>query len=484
WAYSLSQSEYFAQFEHIQHAIRRGDTYQVNFCMRQSAHFEGKAIDLFHQMATHAPYAALIEWEEYAICSASPELFFTKKDSTITARPMKGTIARGRTTAEDAQQVERLKTSAKDRAENVMIVDMIRNDLGRIARAGTVDFPHLYSIEKYPTVWQMTSTITAEVTVGFVPIMKALFPCASITGAPKTSTMQIIHATEQASRHIYTGTIGFIAPDGSMQFNVAIRTALLNKQTKQLEYGMGSGVTVQSDAQKEYEECLLKTQIIQQQRPNFKLLESMRFTPATGIFLLERHLERLRDTAQYFNYNLRESILVDKLEQLSYKTPQKIRLLVADDGSFEIQHSPISIERPTTWRVALADTPVDQTDVFLWHKTTHRPAYKRALAQHKDAQDVILYNRLGELTESCYGNIVIKKDGVCYTPPVSCGLLDGTLRRELVELGWLQEEILYLEDLRDADQVYIINSVRLFVTAQLPHLAFEYKTTENAQQNS
>ncbi|MFK7932226.1 MAG: aminodeoxychorismate synthase component I, partial [Saprospiraceae bacterium] len=463
WQQSLSENEYHQHFQNIQDAIQRGDTYQVNFCLRQWADFKDQPLDLFQNMAANAPYAAFLEWDNYAICSASPELFFTKKENTLTCRPMKGTIGRGRTTKEDQAQVEILKASAKDRAENVMIVDMIRNDLGRIARAGTVQFPHLYSIEKYPTVWQMTSTVTAETDATFSEMMTALFPCASITGAPKASTMQIIKKVEQVPRHIYTGTIGFITPNGDMQFNVAIRTALINKQLQQIEYGMGGGVTVQSNATNEYAECQLKTEIIKQQRPDFSLLETMRWTPQEGVFLLNHHLNRLADSADYFAYPIDQKKITEELDQLNFASPQKLRLLVQANGDFQIENAPLEIDESLTWQVALATQPIDKHDVFLFHKTTQRNVYQQFIEQYPTAQDVILHNQQGELTESCYGNIIIEKAGIFYTPPIACGLLNGTLRAQLVELGWLQEEILYAEDLAEADNVYIINSVRKFI---------------------
>lgn len=467
WQQSLSKKEYIDRFQTIQNAIQLGDTYQVNFSLRQWADFQEQPIELFQKMAVTAPYGAFLDLEDYAICSASPELFFSKKEDIITTRPMKGTIARGRTNDEDLQQKELLKKSGKDRAENVMIVDMIRNDLGRIAEAGTVKTPHLYSLEKYPTVWQMTSTVTAQTKRSFSEIIAALFPCASITGAPKASTMQIIHQAEDTPRHIYTGSIGFIAPNGDMQFNVAIRTALIDKNLARVEYGMGGGITTQSEAVKEYDECQLKTEIIRQERPQFDLLETMLWTPEEGVYLLKRHLERVAISAHYFDYELERDKIGTDIKKLSFSGAQKLRLLVYQDGEFEIENQPIQVIEKPTWKVALATYPVDSNNVFLYHKTTNRGLYNSHLTAQRTVKDVILYNEKNELTESCYGNLVVELNGEFYTPPVECGLLNGTLRQELVELGWLQESILYPEDLAEADNIYIINSVRKFIKADL-----------------
>lgn len=517
WSPSISKEAYFTALEKIRQYIKIGDTYQVNFTMRQLADFVslppaskgesdavsdkdfgfdlecssplgagGKkatqtAFSLFQNIAQTAPYGAFVDIENFSICSASPELFFKVKNGKITSSPMKGTAPRGRTNAEDAHLKNQLFNSQKDRSENVMIVDMIRNDLSKIAEIGTVNTPRLFDIEKYPTVLQMTSTVEGKTEASLSEIMTALFPCASITGAPKASTMRIISDLENTPRHIYTGTIGFIKPDGDMQFNVAIRTALFDKKNGQIEYGTGGGITIKSDTQKEYEECILKTKILSQtaSNPNFKLLETMLWSPKNGWFLLEKHLARLADSAMYFEYKIDlekiKKALFRRINQCKF-FPQKVRLLVGKNGDFVIENYEIQInlsnpfennQREDAKWVQLATQPVNSNDIFLFHKTTNRGVYKQHLQQFPDTKDVILYNEKGEITESCFGNVVIFDGKNYWTPPVECGLLNGTFRQDLLEKGTIRERIILKEELEKMEGIFLINSVRKWEQVQL-----------------
>lgn len=495
WQSSISKKTYFEALKAVKRAIKIGDTYQVNFTMRQLANYPKPSssevsnglkspseqaatipFSLFQHIAQSAPYGAFIDIPNFSICSASPELFFKVKNGKITSTPMKGTARRGRNNEEDIFLKNQLFNSQKDRSENVMIVDMIRNDLSKIAEIGTVKTPRLFDIEKYPTVWQMTSTVEGKTKASLSEIMKALFPCASITGAPKASTMQIISALETTPRRIYTGTIGFIKPSGDMQFNVAIRTALFDKRNKQIEYGTGGGITIKSDFQKEYEESLLKTKIIQQ-NPNsssFKLLETMLWTPKNGWFLLDKHLDRLQDAAVYFDYALDiekiKTALFRRINQCK-TTAQKVRLLVGKTGQFVIENYPIEVkadglnlvEKP----VQIAAQPIDASDPFLFHKTTNRGVYQKNLQQFPTAKDVILWNERGEITESCYGNIVVFDGQNYWTPPLECGLLNGVFRQYLLEKGLIQERIILKEALEKMETVFLINSVRKWEKVQL-----------------
>jgi para-aminobenzoate synthetase/4-amino-4-deoxychorismate lyase len=476
WTPSVTRSEYGSTIAAIKERIAAGDTYQVNYTFRLNADFSGSPFDFFCDLAAaqQGRFAAFIETDEFAICSASPELFFKLKDSVITSRPMKGTMPRALTAEADRAVAEALKNSAKDRAENIMIVDMIRNDIGRVAEAGSVETVSRFDVEKYPTVWQMTSTVQGRVAAAssrsnqrqdaaatLEDLFKALFPCASITGAPKAKTMEIIQGLEKGPRGVYTGALGFIAPDGAAQFNVAIRTAVI--QNGQAEYGIGGGIVWDSNADSEYEEALSKARILARRFPDFQLLETMLWEDGE-IFLLERHLKRLADSAEYFGFAVNLETIRDHLRDLRTEGSSRIRLLLNKDGTFEVGRSVLSAPRTAgdsrPCLLAMAKQPVDSGDVFLYHKTTNRSVYEKAKADFPDADDVLLFNERGEVTESCIANVVVELDGRKVTPPVSCGLLAGTFRDELIAKGEIEERIVTLADLKRAKTVWLINSVR------------------------
>ncbi|MEI8207127.1 MAG: aminodeoxychorismate synthase component I, partial [Kiritimatiellales bacterium] len=480
WTPSVTRSEYGSAIAAIKEHIAAGDTYQVNYTFRLNAEFSGSPFDFFCDLAEaqQGRYAAFIETGGFAICSASPELFFELKDGVITSRPMKGTMPRALTAEADRAVAEALRSSAKDRAENIMIVDMIRNDIGRVAEAGSVETLSRFDVEKYPTVWQMTSTVKGKLAqrrkgTKIAEIMKALFPCASITGAPKAKTMEIIRSLEKGPRGIYTGAIGFIAPDGAAQFNVAIRTAVVDRINGLVEYGIGGGIVWDSNADAEYEEAITKSRILARRSPEmqpscFQLLETMLYEPGQGIFLLERHLKRLANSAEYFGFSASGrsaeggqwlNDIRGRLYDLEFEEPMRIRLLVNKDGSFDFQCLEISVVTGDA-KPALAKEPIDSSDVFLYHKTTNRAVYERANADEPEADDVLLFNERGEVTESCIANVMVELDGRKVTPPVSCGLLAGTFRDELIAKGEIEERIITLDDLKRAKTVWLINSVR------------------------
>ena len=307
WYPTVDQAEYRDAFERVQRYIAAGDTYQVNYTYRLRAPFSGDAWSLFTDLATaHGPqYGGFIQTPDWAILSLSPELFFQLRGEEIDSIPMKGTIGRALTVADDLQQGERLQISGKDRAENVMIVDMVRNDLSRIARPGSVQVANLFSVQRYPTLWQMVSTVSARTGASLADIFSALFPAASITGAPKARTMAIIHELEREPRQIYTGTIGFLLPDRRAQFNVAIRTLLVDRKNQTAEYGIGGGITADSAASAEWEETRLKSLICRTRLPDFSLLETLLWTPEEGYAYLTEHLHRLNGSADYFSYPAR-----------------------------------------------------------------------------------------------------------------------------------------------------------------------------------
>lgn len=468
---SLNENAYCQAVEQIREHIAAGDTYQVNFTLRQRAQFAGDDLALYHQLCRNqrADYCAYLNLGRYRILSLSPELFFHWQHGQITTKPMKGTRPRGRYTAEDHDYAAQLQSSPKERAENLMIVDLLRNDLGRIAELGSVQTPQLFAVERYETVLQMTSTVTARPVppTGFVEIWQALFPCGSVTGAPKIRTMEIIHALEDSPRQIYTGALGFLSPGPEAVFNVAIRTLLLDTQTGRIELGLGSGITYDSSPAAEYKECLLKGNFIHQARPDFSLFETLRYENTAGYFLLNRHLARLVDSADYFGFKFDESAAAATLQEAAEKMTGgtfKLRLQLERDGAMHVWSQPLT-ERKIA-RVALARAPVDSRDVFLFHKTTHREIYTTRRASRPEVDDVLLINEKGELTESTIANLAVRLEGKDYTPPVACGLLAGTLRAELLAQNRLSERVLYPEDLKKAEAIFLLNAVRGWMPVQ------------------
>jgi para-aminobenzoate synthetase / 4-amino-4-deoxychorismate lyase len=472
---SVDKPEYKRAIERIKQYIHSGDTYQVNYTLRLQSLFSGDAWHLFLAMvhAQKAGYAAWVDTGRRAICSASPELFFHLEGERLICKPMKGTVKRGRTLTEDEAFAEWLQRSEKNRAENLMIVDMIRNDLGRVAEPGTVQTTSLFDVERRPTLWQMTSTVTARCSASLKEIMAVLFPCASITGAPKFRTTQIIAELEPIPRGVYTGCIGYIAPGRIAQFNVAIRTAVVDRLEGRALYGAGGGIVWDSDGDDEYTEALLKARVLEEQCPEFSLLETILWTPEDSYFLLESHLKRLKDSAVYFDFPVDigqiRSRLQRKVDTFAGE-PQKIRLLVSSAGELQIESIAMAVEnldRPL--RIQLAREPVDSADIFLYHKTTYRRIYESAQKEFPDSDDVLLWNDRGELTESCIANLVVQLDGKLLTPPVDSGLLPGVFRASLIEQGRIVEQRITVGDLKRCTKIYLINSVKKWREAILIH---------------
>jgi para-aminobenzoate synthetase/4-amino-4-deoxychorismate lyase len=468
---SVNPSEYGRAIRRIKKHIHSGDTYQVNYTIRLRIPFRGDPWNLFLAMvrAQSPGYSAWVGAGRNVICSSSPELFFRLDGERLTCKPMKGTVRRGRTLGEDRALSRWLYESEKNRAENLMIVDMVRNDLGRVAEIGSVHVPRLFEVERHPTLWQMTSTVEAHCSSSVEEILTALFPCASITGAPKIRTTRIISEIETAPRGIYTGCIGFLSPDRNAQFNIAIRTAVVDLRAGYAEYGAGGGIVHDSDCEDEYAEALLKSRVLTQESFEFSLLETLRWSPEEGYFLLDRHLNRIADSAEYFDYPIdRENIELQLRESVrSYgQKPQRVRLLVARDGVFSIEPSPLNeADSVRPLRVKLARRPVNSADVFLYHKTTFRRVYEEARNAHPGFDDILLYNERNELTESCVANIVLEINGEFFTPPVEAGLLAGTYRADLLEQGRIQEKTLLISDLKKCSGIFLVNSVRKWMKA-------------------
>jgi para-aminobenzoate synthetase/4-amino-4-deoxychorismate lyase len=463
WTPSLSEDAYQRALRTIREHIRRGDTYQVNYSFRLNAVPPVDPWAYFLNMirAQGPGFGAFIQSGRWTIASASPELFFRLDGERLFCKPMKGTAPRGRYTAEDRQCSAGLQASAKDRAENLMIVDMVRNDMGRIGETGTVLPGSLFDVERYPTLWQMTSTVSCRTRASFPAMFSALFPAASITGAPKVRTMEIIRTLETTPRRIYTGTIGFLSPGRIAQFNVAIRTLLIDGEKETAEYGTGSGIVWDSDEHSEFAECLLKSDIVARSRPPFNLLETLRWTPEEGYVLLDRHVRRLMDSAAYFGWSCDEREVVRVLRECVSRTGDQasmVRLLVMESGAATAEASPLPGVQ--SYRLCLAREPLHRDDVFLYHKTTHRGVYDRALASAQGYDDVLLWNAEGEITESTRANVALDIGGVLLTPSLECGLLPGVHRADMLERGVLAESVIRREDLSRASHIYLLNSVR------------------------
>jgi para-aminobenzoate synthetase / 4-amino-4-deoxychorismate lyase len=473
WLPDITESHYFDTIRRIKDYIAGGDTYQVNFSFRMHADFSGDPWHYFCRVAGEQPppFAAFVDIGEYAVCSFSPELFFERSDKVVTGKPMKGTSARGRFSREDAEIAARLEASAKDRAENVMIVDMIRNDIGRVARQGSMAVSNMFAVEKFPTVFQMTSTVSAITDVSTTDIFRCLFPCASVTGAPKIRTMQIINELEQSPRRVYCGALGYMAPCKYARFGVAIRTMVLDRKKAAAEYSVGSGVLWESDAQGEYQECLDKAVVVTMPVPEFFLVETMRWDPAEGFFLPDMHIARLLDSADYFGgFSVNEALVRSYLDdhKAEFKEhPCRVRIVCGKTG---LSHSisPLPLQRNgRPVRLGISQIPVDSRNRFLFHKTSLRDLYDRAVQSRADADDIILVNEQGEATETAIANLVFEINGKRITPKLECGLLPGVFRRYLLEKGEIKEGVVRIDDVRTCPKIWRINSVRKWEECEL-----------------
>lgn len=466
WALTSNYDEYQDGITTIKNAIEHGNTYQVNYTTRLEANFSGDDYSFFKQLTLNqeAPYSAYLNIGQYRILSASPELFFHVKNNKITTKPMKGTAKRGRYPKEDSYHLEHLKNSQKEQAENLMIVDLLRNDVGKLAKPGSVKVPKLFEIETYPTVHQMTSTIEAELRTDTTVFdwFKALFPCGSITGAPKIRTMDYIAELEQSPREVYCGAVGFITPQRDATFNVPIRTVIIDKDRDKAIYGVGSGITWDSTVDGEYEELFTKARLLTEERVQFQLLESLSLVD--GNFpLLNYHIDRLLSSGHYFNFTPNRSQLEKCLNHVATtytKGHYKVRLLVDRNNNLSTDLQAVrAIQQPLS--CVLAKSPVDINDPFLYHKTTNRKLYeKHQLESPSDTFSVLLWNEKQELTEFTIGNLVVEDRGQLYTPPIACGLLNGTYRQHMLDQGVIKEKILKKDDLNKFDKIWFINSVR------------------------
>jgi para-aminobenzoate synthetase/4-amino-4-deoxychorismate lyase len=469
WEATRVRREYEADIRRVKELIAAGDTYQVNYTMRLEADFTGDPLGFFAAMARaqrSADHLAYLDFGDRAACSASPELFVRRTGRTVESRPMKGTRPRHPDSTEDARLAAELLASEKDRAENTMIVDMVRNDLGRIGDIGSLRTTALHTVESYSTVHQLTSTVEVQTDVGLFDLFAATFPGASITGAPKVNTAGFIADLERTPRGLYTGAIGAIAPDGDLEFNIAIRTAWVNREHGRATYGVGGGIVWDSDPTAEWNEAHDKARVLYRADRPFRLLETIAWDPEGGAVLLDRHLDRLALAATHFGFDIDLDDVRRRIDDVDGDQPMTLRVLVGTDGAVEIDRRPaptIADER----RVVFDVRPIDRGDEFLRHKTTRRQRYDEARERFPEAYDIVLWNRLGELSESTVANLVVELDDELLTPPDEAGLLPGTLRAELIDAGRIRERTITLDDLRAATRVWLINSVRGWVEVEV-----------------
>jgi len=489
---NFARSAYLRKISHIKRHIMNGDTYQANFTGKYLFDFSGDAFSFYRDLRErqNVPYGAFCKFggkvlseaqggEEYVI-SLSPELFFRRDGSAIYSKPMKGTIERGKNIHEDKAKVSELKNSAKEAAGNLMIVDLIRNDLGKISKTGSVGVSSLFEVERYDTLFQMTSTIksTLKKDITYFDIFRSLFPGGSVTGAPKIRTMQILKDLEDDDRNVYCGALGIIFPGNKAVFNLPIRTISITYGKGKVlseakgEMGVGGGITVDSDPEEEYRECLLKAKFLTERYKPFSLIETMRWEKRFKF--LEEHLKRMKDSAEYFGFIFDRGKITAGLKGAGKKFkgtfPYRVRLLLSKDGNISVEGSKIAIRiKPKMELAAISGTRTDPGDLFLYHKTTNRGLYDSEYRRYRSKGyfDVIFLNTKGEVCEGAISNVIIKKGGRLYTPPLSSGLLPGIFRAHLLKIRRARERVIFLSDLLAADKVFLCNSVRGLVEVKL-----------------
>ncbi len=469
WTAALSPGDHARGVAAVREAIAAGDTYQINYTFRLSAEVDPAGLESLYAhlaRAGHVPYAAFLDLGDWQVLSLSPELFFQLDGTRLMTRPMKGTAPRGRWAGEDAAHRDDLAASSKNRAENVMIVDLCRNDLSRVCQVGSVRATSLCDVEPYPTVWQMVSTVEGEVRpgTGLSDIFTALFPAGSITGAPKSSSMRLIASLEHAPRGVYCGAIGYASPDGRATFNVAIRTLTVNTAAGQAEYGVGGGITWDSVASDEHAEAMSKAACLEV-RPPFRLIETLRLEEGR-LVRLDRHLARLCASAAFLGFHCESQRVRATLEAHAAvfgAEPRRVRLLLNRQGHSAVRSEALEPAASSPVVVALAADPVDSRDRFLCHKTTRREVYDHHRGAHPDAFDVLLWNERREITECTRGNVVVEMGGARWTPPRTSGLLAGVFRAELLDAGLIQERVITLDDLPRCTRLWCINSLREWV---------------------
>lgn len=459
WQELTSAEEYKAAIEHIHHHIRQGDTYQVNYTVQLQQNLTADPFAIYNRLVVeqNAHYNAFIQHDDVSIISISPELFFKKDGDKLTTRPMKGTTNRGLTTETDLAQARWLAQDQKNRSENMMIVDLLRNDMNRISKIGSEDVKSLCQVEQYSTVWQMTSTIETQLLTNrsLCDVFQALFPCGSITGAPKIATMEIIKKVEKQPRGVYCGAIGILVPQGPSIFNVAIRT-LQMEGTKAI-YGVGGGITWDSNWEAEYEETKQKAAVLYRQNPKFDLISTGRVHQGKLLFL-EEHMKRLQESSRYFDYPFnaeKAHYQVEALcQSLDLDKDYRLKMSLAKDGELKFEHTQLTNLSKDFCQARLVEQSHPLDSPYTFFKTSYRPHL--SIEPHEQ----IYSNHEGKLLETSIGNIVLKIEDQLYTPPVHLGLLNGIYRLSLIADNKLKEKVLTVKDMEQAQAIYGCNAVR------------------------
>ena len=459
WLELTSAEEYKAAIEQIHHHIRQGDTYQVNYTVQLQQKLTADPFAIYNRLVVeqNAHYNAFIQHDDVSIISISPELFFKKDGDRLTTRPMKGTTNRGLTTETDLKQAQWLAQDQKNRSENMMIVDLLRNDMNRISKIGSENVKSLCLVEQYSTIWQMTSTIETQLlpNSNLGDIFQALFPCGSITGAPKIATMAIIKDVEKQARGVYCGAIGILLPNGPTIFNVAIRT--LQMQGNKAIYGVGGGITWDSKWEAEYEETRQKSAVLYRQNPKFDLISTGRIHRGKLLFLKE-HLNRLQESSRYFSYPFNKEEVQNQVEDLcqslDFDTDYRLKMFLAKNGELTFEHNQLTGLADDFCQARLVEQTHPLDSPYTYFKTSYRPHI--SLEPHEQ----IYYNQKKELLETSIGNLVLKIEDQLYTPPVHLGLLNGIYRQSLIANNQVTERVLTLDNLKQAQAIYGCNAVR------------------------
>ncbi len=464
-----SEAEYLARFDKVIQYIQAGDVYQINLTFPLIGSYNGTGIDLYSCLRERQPgqFGGVLAFDDFEIVSLSPELFYRTSGDQISMRPMKGTAKRLNDPAADNALRDAMRTDIKSQAENLMIVDLLRNDLSRIAQKASVKVPELFALETYPTLHQMTSRVEAKLRpgTGFRDLFKSLFPCGSVTGAPKIRAMEIIHELETSPRGPYCGGIGFIDPNGDSCFNVAIRTFTL--KDGQITYNVGSGVVLDSGGEDEYAECLLKAAVTQTQSPY--LIETLKYEPDHGCVRADRHLARLERSAAALGFIFDRSVAEHLLADFNSIEDQRLRLTLTVDGTLHLAAEQYN-EIASPLRVCISKNPLSSDVQETRYKISARDFYDQELQRLKKetaCDEVLFLNPRGHVCEGSFTNVFIEKDGQLFTPDQSCGLLPGILREELIKRGRAREAILTLENLLEADAVFMGNSLRGLIPVKL-----------------
>lgn len=478
---SVSKNNYLDAIKKIKKYIVAGDTYQINYTIKFKFRLRGSAQSLYQALRRTQPveFGAFLNFPDLKIISSSPELFVKRNDEMLVSKPMKGTAKRGSNEKEDEFILDFLKHDPKTLSENVMIVDLIRNDFGRICKTGSVIVKNLFEVQTFKTIHQMISTVKGKLKtdISFEGLLHGLFPCGSITGAPKIRTMEIINDLEAESRGIYTGAIGYILPNNDFFFNVPIRTIVMNKRN-QCEMGIGSGIIYESNAKAEYEECILKADFLTNLNDNFYLIETFKYDADEKEFEhLAEHMYRLKDSAAYFGFKIKQEKIDERLNEIKQELTTgsyKIRLFAYHNADVKISYEQISnpsskAESSSEKTVIISDNKINSRSIFQYHKTSRREVYNEEFNKASAAgfYDAIILNEHNQVAEACRHNIFIRKNGELITPPLSAGVLHGIYRQKLIDKEKVIEKAITLEDLKNCDEILLTNSVRGAVRVKL-----------------